>query len=52
MVVTSKNNSAIHDQMAATVAVDLASQRIFDSPEALMEYKKRVHAEQAQKETY
>ena len=52
MVFTSKNNSAIHDQMAATVAVDLASQRIFDSPEALMEYKKRVHAEQAQKETY
>ena len=52
LVTTSKTNSAIHDQMAATVAVDLASQMIFDSPEAMLEYKKRLHAEQVKKETY
>ena len=33
------------DKMAHTVAVDMASQMIFDSPEALLEYKKRIHAE-------
>jgi uncharacterized RDD family membrane protein YckC len=52
LVITSKTNSTIHDHMAATVAVDLASQMIFDSPEALMDYKKRVHAEKVKRETY
>jgi uncharacterized RDD family membrane protein YckC len=52
LVITSKTNSTIHDHMAATVAVDLASQMIFDSPEALMDYKKRVHAEKLKRETY
>lgn len=52
LVVVTKTNSAIHDQMAATVAVDLSSQMIFDSPEALMDYKKRIHAEQVKRETY
>lgn len=52
LMVTSKTNAAIHDQMAATVAVDLASQMIFASPEALMDYKKQVHAEQVKRETY
>jgi uncharacterized RDD family membrane protein YckC len=52
LVTTSKTNSAIHDQMAATVAVDLASQMIFNTPEDLMEYKKRIHAENVKRETY
>ena len=52
LVITSKTNSTIHDHMAATVAVDLASQMIFDSPEALMDYKKKVHAEKVKRETY
>ena len=52
LIVTSKTNSALHDHMAATVAVDLASQMIFNTPEDLMEYKKQVHAEQVKKQTY
>ena len=44
----SRNHTPIHDKLAQTVAVDMASQRIFESPEALLEYKKRLHAEQAE----
>ncbi len=43
-----KTNSVIHDKLARTVTVDMASQLIFDSPEALLAYKKRIHEEQAQ----
>ena len=35
----------LHDMLAGTVTVDLASQLIFDSPEELLEYKKQLHAE-------
>lgn len=42
----------IHDMIAATVAVDLSSQLIFDSPEELMEYKKRIHAKEAENAEY
>ena len=44
----SQNHTPIHDKLAQTVVVDMASQMIFDSPEALLEYKKRLHAEQAE----
>lgn len=39
------NKTAIHDLVACTVAVDLSSQMIFDSPEAQTEYYKRLHEE-------
>lgn len=42
----------IHDMIAGTTVVDYASQMIFDSPEALLEYKERVHAEAAEKAEY
>lgn len=51
-LVITKTNSAIHDLLACTVAVDMASQHIFDSPEALLEYKKQLHAEQASRADY
>lgn len=35
----------LHDVLAGTVTVDFASQMIFESPEELLEYKKRLHAE-------
>lgn len=42
----------LHDMLAGTVTVDFASQMIFDSPEELLEYKKKLHAESvAEKET-
>ncbi len=52
LVATSKTNSAIHDMMAATVAVDMQSQMIFDSEEELVAYKNKLHAENAARDKY
>jgi len=51
-VTVTRTNSAIHDLIAGTVAVDLVSQKIFDSTEELIEYTKRIHAERAAREDY
>ena len=48
----SQNNSAIHDLLAGTVVVDIASQQIFSSTEELLAYTKRIHAERAQRQEY
>ena len=45
LVLSSKTNAALHDRLAHTVCVDLASQRIFDTPEDMLEYRKRIAAE-------
>lgn len=42
-----RNKTAIHDLMACTIAVDLASQMIFDTPEDQLEYYKQIHKENA-----
>lgn len=47
LFLATKNHTPLHDLLAQTVAVDMASQMIFDTPEALLEYKKRLHAEDA-----
>ncbi len=52
LTATSRTHSAIHDLMAATVAVDLASQRIFESHDELMAYKNKLHAEAAARDKY
>jgi uncharacterized RDD family membrane protein YckC len=52
MMLVTRTNSGIHDMLANTVVVDLQSQMIFDSPEALLEYKQKVHAESAEKAEY
>ena len=44
-LVLSRTNALIHDSIAGTVAVDMASQMIFDSQEAMLAYKKSLHAE-------
>ncbi len=49
---SSRTNSLLHDTLAGTVAVDLASQRIFENREQLLEYKKALHAEAVTKSTY
>jgi uncharacterized RDD family membrane protein YckC len=41
----------LHDMLAGTVTVDLASQLIFDTPEDLLEYKKKLHAESVAEKT-
>ncbi len=51
-VLTSRLRTPIHDMIASTVAVDLASQMIFDSAEEMTEYKKRVHEEKAKRAEY
>ena len=48
----SRNHGGIPDQMAATVQVDLASQKVFKTTEDLLEYTKRIHAERAQRQNY
>jgi uncharacterized RDD family membrane protein YckC len=52
LMFTTYNRSLIHDLLATTVTVDLASQMIFDSEEALLDYRKKLHAEEAAKKTY
>ena len=51
-LVLSKTGSLIHDTIAATIAVDMASQRIFETPEERVEYVKRLHAEEASRQEY
>ena len=48
----SKHNAALHDLLAGTVVVDLSSQKVFDSKEALIEYTKQIHAERAARQDY
>lgn len=45
LVITSKARAPIHDRLAHTVCVDLASQMIFDTPEEMIAYRKRIHSE-------
>ncbi len=52
LLIATRNRTAIHDLLAQTVAVDMQSQLIFDTPEALLAYKKRLHAEDAAKADY
>ena len=52
MLIMTKNRLVIHDALAATVAVDIASQMIFPDREAMIAYKERIHAEQAANAEY
>ncbi|MBQ8287968.1 MAG: RDD family protein [Clostridia bacterium] len=52
MVFATRARTPIHDKLAHTVTVDLASQKIFDTPEDLLAYKQRIHAARAQNADY
>jgi uncharacterized RDD family membrane protein YckC len=52
LVLFTKARTPIHDKLAQTVTVDMASQMIFDSEEALMEYKNRIHKETSERADY
>ncbi len=52
MFIIDPAHSLIHDKMAKTVCVDLASQIIYESEEEMLEHKKRVQAEKAAKAEY
>ena len=51
-LIISTNNCAIHDHLAGTAVVDITSQMIFRSTEELIEYKKRIAADQAARQSY
>ena len=48
----SRNGSLLHDVLSATVAVDMASQMIFETKEAQLEYIKKLHAQNAANAAY
>lgn len=52
LLCATRARTPIHDKLAHTVTVDMASQRIFDSPEELLAYKQKLHAEAAQSADY
>lgn len=47
-----RTGSLLHDVMAGTVAVDLASQMIFETKEEQLEYIKKLHAQEAADAAY
>ena len=52
LMFATRNNAAIHDCLANTVVVDLPSQMIFGSESELIDYKKRIHEEMANRASY
>ena len=50
LMVTSQARTPLHDRLARTVCVDLASQRIFDTPEEMLAYRERIRLENAEAE--
>lgn len=51
-LIATKTNSAIHDMLAGTVTVDFSSQMIFPDTDALLAYKKKIAAEEAERKEY
>ena len=47
-----RNNSLIHDLLAGTVVVDVASQMIFRDTQDLIDYKKKLSREQSDRQSY
>ena len=52
LIAATKTNSAIHDCLASTVTVDLASQMIFNTREEMIAYKEKLHAEKVANTPY
>lgn len=52
LMIVTHTNSMIHDVLAKTVVVDMASQMIFDNEEDMLAYKKKVHEEHVARQAY
>ncbi len=52
LLTATKERCMIHDKLANTVTVDIASQMIFNTPEDLLAYKQKVAAEKAASQPY
>ncbi len=52
LMIASHTNALIHDKLANTIAVDMASQMIFGTELELIAYKERMQAEKAARQGY
>ncbi|MBE6548514.1 MAG: RDD family protein [Ruminococcaceae bacterium] len=52
VVCTTHTNSMIHDLISDTVVVDIHTQMIFESEQALIDYKKKLHEEEVSRAKY
>jgi len=52
LLLFTRKRLVIHDALACTVAVDVASQLIFADREAMIAYKEKIHAEEAARAEY
>lgn len=52
MFLFTKTRALIHDRLSHTVCVDFATQMIFETPEELIEYKKKLQEKMAQNAPY
>ncbi len=52
MMCITRTNSTIHDLISDTVVVDLSSQMIFESEQAMIDYKKKLHEEEVSRSPY
>ncbi|MBO7304648.1 MAG: RDD family protein [Clostridia bacterium] len=52
VICSTSTRSTVHDLLAMTVVVDMQSQMIFETEDELLEYKKKLHAENAAKADY
>ena len=52
LLIATHTNSLLHDILAKTVVIDMASQRIFANGAELLEYKKKLHAEATARQPY
>ena len=51
-VLATRTRSTIHDLVSDTCVVDMSTQMVFESEQALMEYKKKIHEEQVSNTPY
>lgn len=51
-MIATRTNAMLHDLIGGTVAVDIASQKIFRSTDDLIEYQKKIAAERAARQDY
>lgn len=52
LLFANRRHAVIHDLLADTVAVDMASQMIFETEADLLAYKQKLHSEKAARQSY
>ena len=52
LLIFNRNKCLIHDLLASTVVVDIASQMVFETTDDLIAYKQKLHAEEAFRQEY